>query len=84
MTAEAPWVERLLARVERDRRIDGKLPVEDFAWLHLPCNAVDRLELVVNSDKIDPASGDPLPVRMVQLHCNKHNVSSQVEKIQDQ
>lgn len=34
----APWAKRVIDRTENDRiLLDGKDTVEDFGWLHLPC-----------------------------------------------
>lgn len=73
---------RIQEKLEADRKLDGKLPLENFGWIHLPCEAVVKQDLgTVNSSEVDSASGDLKPIFRAQLHCNKHNVSSRIEEI---
>jgi hypothetical protein len=66
-------------RLETYRRLDGELSVEVFSRMHLYCEATVPETLIKNSDKNDPASGDPIPEFGFRLHCNKHDVSSLME-----
>jgi hypothetical protein len=77
-----PWVERVIKRTENDRKnLDGVDSVKGFGRLHLHCgSAVVKVESVVNSSEVDPATGDPKPVFMVKLYCRRHSVSSRIEE----
>lgn len=83
MSADNPtFAEKALEVTEKQRKLDGVLSIEDFGWIHLPCDGVVVQNLPpLNSDKVDPATADMLPVFRSRLHCNKHNVSSLPEEV---
>jgi len=75
-------LENIEKRLEEDRAADNVLGVEMFGYIHLPCgkDVVEERD-TRNSEKVDPATSDPLPIHLVRLHCNKHNVSSLYDEV---
>lgn len=69
------WVDRAEVRRANDQKIEG-MNQHDFQWLHLGCEKETKVT-VVNSDKVDPATSDPLPVEKTVITCHTHNVSSE-------
>jgi len=55
------------------------LGVEVFRLTHFSCEKVVTREKLVNSDQVDPATGDLKPRVVSGLYCEKHKVSSLYE-----
>jgi hypothetical protein len=61
------------------RRMDGKMPIELFRWVHAGCNKVDTKLGITNPKRTDPSTGESLSVFNQTLFCTEHQVFSATE-----